>query len=639
MRKKRFAVFSTGWSGQIVAKYLEGMQEALKDKSADVFYFCSYPPTTSYEELCTSELNIFNLPDLKTFDGLIVFSSSINYPETLNTLLKRCVESGVPTITRGVPYKGAINANIDNTTGMAALCNHIIKDHGVRRPAFIAGHSNSDDSNIRRDTFYKVLEENGLEFNDEYICYTDWDNFIAIDFIKSLKEKEKDIPFPDAFVCANDGLAMATVMQLIELGYKVPEDIIVTGFDFISDAQCFYPGIATVNQEFEELGRQSANILWNISEGIPFEGDEFSIKSSFEPGESCGCAHAQNYIKIRQDACIRMFSSRMDDNGIDRSLNAFEHAIVEAGNTKELSATINELVFKRNLFKSDTLHILLTPALFSSLSDEPISRYGYSENMLPIFSMEGGKLNDVAYCSRKELIPCYNRESDTGNHLYLFLPLYGDSLALGYVVSRDCLDMIDKRIPLKYQSRLSLSLQKYRQNINMTMINGQLVQMMKKDSLTNVKNRVAYEEALEALQKQITQRPAYRFAIVMCDINNLKKINDELGHEAGDEYIVSSSRLLCSIFSHSSIYRIGGDEFIVVLTNRDYERRNQLVDSMNEVMESMAASPSMAPQKKVSVALGIAEYDPEIDHHVIDVFKRADKLMYARKLEMKGNVR
>ena len=198
--------------------------------------------------------------------------------------------------------------------------------------------------------------------------------------------------------------------------------------------------------------------------------------------------------------------------------------------------------------------------------------------------------------------------------------------------------MIDSRGLQKYQSRLGVSLQQYRQNLSMTVINGQLVKKISKDALTNVKNRVAYEEEIERMQDKLDDGIREPMGIVMFDINGLKEINDELGHEAGDEYIVSSCRLICSVFNHSPVFRIGGDEFVCILTGRDYELRDRCLRTMKEIMETLRRSTQVSAVKKVSVAAGMAILE-EDDTSIADVFKRADEQMYENKLKMKGTVR
>ena len=156
--------------------------------------------------------------------------------------------------------------------------------------------------------------------------------------------------------------------------------------------------------------------------------------------------------------------------------------------------------------------------------------------------------------------------------------------------------------------------------------------MARLDKLTGIRNKNAFMEYIasinEKLKKGTEQEP---FAIVMCDVNDLKMLNDTRGHSFGDEAIRRASCMVCGIFEHSPVFRVGGDEFAAVLDGRDYEYRENLFRMLKE--ESLANQRSRSGPV---VACGIAEFDPEKDESVDDVYERADKHMYAVKNEMKS---
>ena len=120
------------------------------------------------------------------------------------------------------------------------------------------------------------------------------------------------------------------------------------------------------------------------------------------------------------------------------------------------------------------------------------------------------------------------------------------------------------------------------------------------------------------------------FGLIICDTNELKKINDSQGHKAGDEYIKKSAKLLCDIFVHSPVFRIGGDEFVVFLRSEDYSNRENLMKTLqSRVLENLQSKSGPI------LASGMAEYIPESDCLVSEIFNRADKAMYKNKRELK----
>lgn len=153
-----------------------------------------------------------------------------------------------------------------------------------------------------------------------------------------------------------------------------------------------------------------------------------------------------------------------------------------------------------------------------------------------------------------------------------------------------------------------------------------------RDALTSVKNKRAYVQTEVEMDEKIEKKEQSPFAVVVCDLNGLKNVNDVQGHQAGDEYIKSSCSIICNVFSHSPVFRIGGDEFAVILKDRDYENRYELVEQIGVEQESKRVN-GMKP-----IAIGLSEFIPETDIRVQDVFERADNLMYADKKKCKSEV-
>ncbi len=149
------------------------------------------------------------------------------------------------------------------------------------------------------------------------------------------------------------------------------------------------------------------------------------------------------------------------------------------------------------------------------------------------------------------------------------------------------------------------------------------------DPLTGVKSKAAYAEKERYYEERIREGETEEFAVVVCDINGLKQVNDSMGHKAGDKLIQEACSMICALFNHSPVFRVGGDEFVVLLTGQDYERRMEIMEDLNRRVEYNKKN------YQVVVAAGISEFVPEADRNYHDVFERADALMYVRKNELK----
>ncbi len=155
--------------------------------------------------------------------------------------------------------------------------------------------------------------------------------------------------------------------------------------------------------------------------------------------------------------------------------------------------------------------------------------------------------------------------------------------------------------------------------------------LARRDALTGAKNITAFREVEESFQHDLeNQEGKFEFAIVLCDINDLKYVNDHFGHKAGDEYIRASCKMIFNIFAHSPVFRVGGDEFVVMMTGADYQNRDALLEQIrSQVLENLKKGDGPV------VAAGISVYDPKTDRKVSDVFGRADQEMYQNKDQLK----
>ena len=156
----------------------------------------------------------------------------------------------------------------------------------------------------------------------------------------------------------------------------------------------------------------------------------------------------------------------------------------------------------------------------------------------------------------------------------------------------------------------------------------QMNKLAYKDGLTGVKNRLAYDQKMEELSQKA--KNGYRsFGMAVIDLNDLKHINDTYGHERGNLSILSIAKKICNTFAHSPVFRIGGDEFVVILENTDFQNRDKLIQQF----EASLKEPAENPWEQVTAAIGYVVYNE--GETIEELFDRADHTMYQRKQQMK----
>ncbi|SFC25816.1 sensor domain-containing diguanylate cyclase [Ruminococcus albus] len=162
---------------------------------------------------------------------------------------------------------------------------------------------------------------------------------------------------------------------------------------------------------------------------------------------------------------------------------------------------------------------------------------------------------------------------------------------------------------------------------------GQISEEAYRDTLTGVGSKAAYNKKVKEINEAILDGQC-DFAIVMVDMNDLKRINDVYGHKAGDMYIKGCCHLICETFKHSPVYRIGGDEFVAILQGQDLENRQSLVEGLKASLNKSYENEDPDPWLRYSAAVGIADYASD-DNTFELVFKRADQAMYEDKKRFK----
>ncbi len=635
MARKKIAIFATGWASDILFHFMEGMRDQLQNYDADMYLFMNYGTFGETENNRHGELNIFKLPDISQFDGVVIITNLIDFPGIVEEIVERCQKAGVPVISHGRIIPGIPNVITDNTAGTKTLTEHLIKEHGVKRIMFFAGTADNDDSNARLETVRQVCKEQGLDFTDDNIFYTNWD--LNTSQAKT-QEMIKNNNLPDAFVCANDEIAMVICIALENYDLSCPKDVIVTGFDHILESQIFYPSIASVDQNSYEHGQVCAEKITALIDGNQIE-DTVMIPCKFIPGESCGCKSSQHILDQRlRSGTIAFRKSQLSSSATWHTLN-LERIVMDCESYNDIKRALTDSITREHVFEGDNFHILFDPTAYRSEIETGVSITDtdtYSDKQDVIYSLRNGKVQNIRSIATNTLVPGISEDDE--KHLYVFLPIHEREIRIGYLCFVDCYDKIESRAVREYCERFNSAIEKARKAMYLKAINDSIRELSHVDALTHVKNRTAYESRLEEVRKKAERKGELDFGIILFDVNNLKKINDQLGHYAGDEYIKNACKLICIAFKNSPVYRIGGDEFVVLLEGKAFEQRDEQLQNFVDEMNAVMNNENISPEERVSIAYGMSVFEgaPET---IDDCIKRADETMYETKKKMKGSVR
>ena len=632
--KKKIAIFANSWNSDIVSSFIKGYSEALKTAEVDTFMFLAANSYGRPENNNRSEVSIHSFPNLNDFDSAVVFSQGLNSNAVRDLIYEHCEETGIPTFLVGDVHPGFHGILVNAKKAMRELCEHLYNEHNVRRVAFFAGPAENGDSNLRLQIVKEFAEEKkDFILKDEEIYYTNWEVRKSMEAISSNYTTKESLP--DAIIFANDFLAISASMALEPLGFTVPDDVLVTGFDYVKSGQTYFPSIATIDQCYDEIGKKCAESIIQIIEGKEVPEEQY-VDGKFIPGESCGCVNPRNEDQQRRQYCHSLIGKEYEMNARTGVIYGIRAAFQESSRFSTLPYKLQSVM--NNAFNTEiqTFYLMLDPTLerIGQEDADKLPQCKYVDKMQVVVSRRNGEvLKTGQIIHKREIIPDYDGEGP--NEFYFVMPLYIDTFVVGYFVMNKTNTGIRDWVYQEYEACLTQSLTYYKTNIRLAALNDKLSELMQTDALTSLKNRTAYENMKAALKNKYLAQDCTKFAAVMFDLNDLKKINDELGHGAGDIYIKSSSELICNTFKHSPVFRIGGDEFIAILRNSDYDERDELLERFRSEVERLQ-SEDIPLIHRVSVASGMADSDEIENEDIETMFEKADERMYENKRLMKA---
>ncbi|MGN1136796.1 MAG: EAL domain-containing protein [Oscillospiraceae bacterium] len=268
------------------SEFTDLLFDAAKKKGYGLVVYNSFNDFFKKSEYLIGSKYVYDNIDYSILDAMIIMNETFFDKDIVERIISKSKENNVPVIIIRGEAEGCISITDDYTESYKQLIRHVIRDHGARDTFFIAGNKEGDLNSEKRLGCYKsVLEEEGLEFSENNVDYGQyWDGPV----IKIIDRLAAESRFPRAIFCTNDIMAMAVCTRLEKYGKTVPDDVIVTGFDGITQAEMFSPAISTCCEDVKSLADKTVDVITCIFEGRKTE-EKFvnSFLSKFS--ESCGC--------------------------------------------------------------------------------------------------------------------------------------------------------------------------------------------------------------------------------------------------------------------------------------------------------------------------------------------------------------
>lgn len=583
------------------------------------------------------ELNIFNLINYKMVDGVIMLSETIKSDETVNMIACRANEAGVPVISIDKRVEHCYNIIFNYRNTMEQIVRHFVEYHGFTKLNFLAGIKGNSFSEERLNAYRKVLAEHNIPIDERRIGYGEFwadPTYRVIDeFMKS------GLEMPEAFICSNDTMAMAVCERLKKYGYKVPDDVKVSGFDGIEEEKYHTPRLTTAKQDFIASAKLAVDKLHDIFNGKETPPEEF-VEHEIVIAQSCGCVKCD---ATDSNAMTRELYIKLDN------LNQFEKSLIRM--TSELSdgTSMSECMEKLKKFVMRCLYfdrfwVIATDEFIpsdvdlfedTSMNKKKINQR-YSENGKVLLYRENSEFRPLPDFPISHLVPYLAEVLHTPKcHHLMFSPLHYLDNTIGYTVIN--INPISEYFRPYYSFIMNLSnvLEVVRTHAQMKIMIDKLEDMYVHDPLTGLYNRRGFYKNISKHAKRCLMEHK-KMMIISIDLDGLKYINDVFGHSSGDNAIKTVASALLSVSINNEICaRFGGDEFVVGGTIEqegyidEYIRRfKQYLDYYNKFSKQ-----PYKVQSSCGVLLQTLDEDSDIDKMI----EQADVLMYQQKAQHKYN--
>lgn len=586
----------------------------------------------------TGEYNIFSLANFKRFDGVILVINTIQFPDCMENVIARVREAGIPAVFIDKDVPGFYTIGIDNETSMHDMVEHFIVHHGYSRINYVSGPDDNIDSMQRLKAYRSVLEKHGIPVEEERIYHGDFLSKGGTNAVQAFLRSS--LPFPQAIICANDNMAIAAMNALTANGIRVPEDVAVSGFDYIYNARNYAPSLTSVERPLERVGQLACQKILSHLQGHPMERSTI-LNTRCYFSQSCGCHNMPSMDEIEfRKRNFNVLESFSRDVSLESRMAS---ALAECDNLEEYTVNLQRFIpeihareFYLCLCDSWKQGIMMDETeenyLMHILSPNNYIVSGYGETIQMPLAYKDGKFFQMQDFPVSEMLPgLFDEDNEPGN--YYFTPLHFRERCVGYCVIKDSDFPISSKLFHTWIMNIANSLESVRKIICLDRVTQKLNKLYTVDTLANINNRNGFRISTQQLYSYCisAQKPVM---LMFLDMDGLKHINDTYGHKEGDNAIASMAEVLRMSCTGGEICcRFGGDEFIVFAADYTEERaaalKERILDLLQEINETRQLPYTMA------TSLGYYITVPKPNMDLFQLVTVADNIMYAEKKKKK----
>ena len=606
---KKIALISDGWKRLVTYSWVDGIMQGAGEIGEDIclYHFNTNGNWSHDKKYNEGEYSLYTLPNYDEYDGVIFDGTNTTDQKQLEKIVSKLKTLSIPVVSISYAVEGFYYVGNNNKKLFRQMIDHLYYVHGCRDFVFAGGPDYNYENQMRYEAFKEAMADYGLPAGEDRCLFGDFDFGTGVRYMREwVKQKKK---LPGAFVCANDNIAAGLCCAADQLGYRIPQDFLVTGFDNLDKAAYYKPQISTVEHNRGNIGKAALRILSRLWKGENVEPFHY-FTSECIFGESCGCPNSgrveyRDYAKWQIEYSVKREYE-------EEAVMALENHIAECNDYRNLFKSFVEYLLSLDC---DGAYIVVNQKLLDADIDTvfPTKRYERRDLVIGYAAEREGEL---PISDEKEL-ERYMEEN--GLHVsYMFSPIHFREQLVGFTILKNPTFLYAN--PNFYDVH-SVFISKIENLFKQT----KLKNVYNRDSLTKLYNRVAYQEMIVPRFAKY-QRQNIPCAMVFFDVDSFKQINDTYGHDFGDEVLKKIAHTLeQNKPEHGFVYRFGGDEFVVFFSDATMDKCRQFVRRVND---------ALSPQN-IHVSHGIIITDPGSSCTLDEYLVMADKKMYEVKCARK----
>ena len=622
------AVIVAGIDEEYQNGVIDGIRHCAKMNNANISCFCAFGGVLANSKFDVGEYNIYSLINYSKFDGVILMTNTISSPVDKEKIIAKVKSTGLPvTILDCDEHPEFYNISIDNYSAMQAIVRHVIEKHNVKRINYISGPMENPEAAERMRAFRETIAEYSIPYEYERVFVGEFraaDGKNAVDSFMS-----SGLQRPQAIICANDAMALAAVEELGNFGYKIPDDIIVTGFDNTYNARHNLPALTTVSRPLDDAGFKACEILIGLIIGREYPKNTV-LNASPVFSESCGCVSVEetDISEYRVSAYKLLNSCRRDVSLLNRMTTELADTQDSASTIHTVSKIINEIKFDRFCLClcSNWDQVVSNGLNIDPTDTSSYQIHGYTPKMLAPLVLENNINDPVSMFDSADMYPAPLKN---GGNVSFFVPLHFGERCLGYYI------FTNSKFPTKslmchaLMLTISNSIENIRKLVHLKSMVKELDKLYVIDPLCNVYNRNGFIRNADPMFKR-AKASKQKLLISFIDMDGLKHINDCYGHNQGDFALQRLAGVISDCCNGGRICaRFGGDEFIILGENACEED----IMALETVFEAQLKNINTIVKKPYTIAASIGTIVSEIQDNVtlFNLITQADEIMYANK--------